>query len=193
MGARGEAVERTRRRIIEVAKELHSEQGVLPTSYEEIAERAGVVPATVYRHFPTLADLIPACARSVHVLQPVTDEVAAGVFGRMRRPSQRLEWLIRGTCACYERDGDWLHAARREGDLIPALGEVVRVQEENLRLLVSAALQGTGADERLASVVAALIDFPLWKSLRNAGLSESEAAAQIVDLVRGQLGAANIQ
>ncbi len=70
MDARAASVEQTRRRIVEAAKILHADQGILGTSYEEIARRADVAPATVYRQFPTLSDLLPACACSIHVLQP---------------------------------------------------------------------------------------------------------------------------
>jgi AcrR family transcriptional regulator len=180
-------VAETRRRILAAAMDLHAVQGVQGTSYEEIARRAGVAPATVYRHFPSLDDLVPACARSIQVLQPATPALIASLFQGLRRPAQRLEWLVRGTCQCYERDQGWLHAARREGDLVPALGEVVRVQDETLRTLVRAALDGSGADERTVRVVAALVGFPFWKSLRDAGLSAAEAEEQILELARDQL------
>ena len=67
MKNRATAVEETQERIVAAAKELHADQGVQGTSYDEIAQRAGVAQATVYRHFPSLEDLIPACARSIVV------------------------------------------------------------------------------------------------------------------------------
>jgi AcrR family transcriptional regulator len=184
MDTRAAAVEETRRRIVEAAKTLHAEQGVLGTNYEEIARRAGTSQATVYRHFPSLGELLPACARSIHVLQPLTPARARATFHGMEHPSLRVEVLVRGTCECYARDAGWLHAARREEDLFPALHEIVRVQRENLRLLARAALAGTEASERTVRVVAALVDFPVWQALRDAGLSDTEATAQVLELVR---------
>lgn len=187
MTARALATERTRQRIVEAAMSLHAEQGVVATSYEEIAKRAGTAPATVYRHFPTLADLLPVCARSIRVLQPVTPEVVADLFRGLERPSSRLEALVRGTCECYERDGPWLRAARHEEHVLEPLEELARLQRENLALLVRSALEGTNASERTARVLAALIDFPVWEALQAAGLSPAEATEQVLDLVRDQL------
>jgi AcrR family transcriptional regulator len=187
MRARAVAAEQTRRRIVESAMTLHAEQGVLATSYEQIAQRAGTAVATVYRHFPSLADLLPACARSIHVLQPVSPELVANIFRGLDRPSSRIEVLVRGTCECYERDGAWLRAARFEEHLFEPLEELARVQRENLALLVRAALKGTNASERTARVMAALIDFPVWEALRAAGLNAAEATEQVLELVRDQL------
>ena len=192
MKSRLASIKETQDRIVEAAKELHTEQGIQATSYEEIAEQAGVAQATVYRNFPSIEDLIPACARSIVVLQPITPDDIANLFQGRPQPVQRLEWIIRGTCECYARDGDWLNAARREGELIPALSEVIRTQRESLKVLVQAALDGTGASERSIQVLAALIDFPLWKSLRDAGLTATEATNQVLELVWDQLAKENL-
>lgn len=187
MKARAAAAQDTRQRIVEAAKTLHAEQGILATSNEAIAQRAGTAQATVYRHFPSLADLLPACARSVTVLQALTPDQAAATFAGMSDPEMRVEILVRGTCECYERDAGWLHAARREADLIPALDAIVAVQRASLRLLTRTALDGTEASERTVRVVAALLDFPVWKSLCDAGLRGDEAAGELIELVRIQL------
>ena len=192
MKNRSTAVEETRDRIVKAAKELHETQGLQGTSYTEIADKAGVAMATVYRHFPSLADLIPACASSIVVLQPLTPEFIATLFPGQARPRQRLEWIIQGTCECYERDGGWLQAARREGDLITALAEVVEVQQESLRTLVQVALEGTDVTERHVQVLAALMDFPLWKSLRDMGLTPVEATEQVLELARDYLEKENL-
>ena len=84
-----------------------------------------------------------------------------------------------GPGECYDRDGGWLQAVRREGDLIPALTEVVQVQQKSLRGLVQAALEDASVSERSVQVLAALMDFPFWKSLRDEGLSAVEATSQI--------------
>ncbi len=187
MTKRAADVDATRRKIVAAAKELHEHEGVLVTSFEAIATQAGVAQGTVYRHFPSLDELVPACARTIHVLRPIDPERASDAVPRLPHPSQRLEWLVRGTCECYGRDGGWIHAARREEDLVPALGEVGRIQRESLRVLVRAALADSEASPNLVSIITALIDFPFWKSLRDEGLNEATATEQILELVRDQL------
>jgi len=55
-----------RERVLEAARELFSELG-LDVPMREIARRAGVGPATLYRRFPTKIDLIDAAfATEVH-------------------------------------------------------------------------------------------------------------------------------
>lgn len=187
MTTRSTTVEETKYRIVRAATELHAIQGMQGTSYTEIAEKADVAMATVYRHFPTLEDLIPACASSIAVLQPVTADTIAAIFRGQRQPWRRLESVIRGTCECYERDSGWLQAARREEDLIPTLSAIVHEQQKSLQTLVQAALEGTEVTERHVQVLAALMDFPLWKSLRDMGLSPREATNQVLELSRDYL------
>lgn len=187
MSARTAESERTRARIVAAAKTLHAAQGVQGTSYQEIASSAGVALATVYRHFPTLDALLPACSRSIVVFEPVTPRTAQRIFHGASGPWGRLSRLVRGTCECYERDGAWLHAVRREGDLVAGLEQIVRVEQQSLHTLVQAALAGSGAGRRCLRVVAALVDFPVWKSLRNAGLTANEATEKVLELVKDQL------
>ena len=61
MSKRAAAAARTRERIVDATRDLHGEQGIAATSWEDIAARAGVGVGTVYRHFPSLDELIPAC------------------------------------------------------------------------------------------------------------------------------------
>ena len=62
MSLRSAAVAQTRRRIIDATRALHTERGIAATSWDDIAARAGVGVGTVYRHFPTLDELVPACS-----------------------------------------------------------------------------------------------------------------------------------
>jgi AcrR family transcriptional regulator len=188
MSARAAAVEQTRERIILAGKELHAEHGITATSMEDIAVRAGVSLATAYRHFPTVATLIPACAETVFNMSGLPTPAAADdIFGDAATPLARLERLVHGTCDCYVRSAGWLNAARREEELIPALQDAVRVQRDGLAILTRVALNGSRASEELIRVITALLDFPLWKSLNDAGLSDEAAAHQIVDMVRDRL------
>src|SRR2546429_9333633 len=61
MTRRAAANEETRKRIVDAAIALHAEKGVLGTSWPDIAKRADVALGTVYRHFPSLDQLVPAC------------------------------------------------------------------------------------------------------------------------------------
>lgn len=186
MTRRADAVSATRERIVAAARGVQAEQGIVTTPYEEIAARASVSQSTVYRHFPTLDTLIPACAADIAVLRPPTAELAAGLFAGLRDPYQRLARLVEGTCDCYERDGAWLTAARREDRLHRSLATLAQLAVNNLRFLVHAALEGTGATRELEQMLVALIDFPLWHSLQSAGFTSRQARQQVLALVRQQ-------
>ena len=80
---------RNHERIVEAAAVVFSEAGA-SASFEEVARRAGVGSATLYRRFPTRADLFEAVyADQVdHLLAPVPEDGGA--------PGQALEaWLRR--------------------------------------------------------------------------------------------------
>lgn len=184
MGARADAVAHTRGAIVGAARDLHSERGLTATSWEDIAERAGVSTATVYRHFPSLAELIPACARTVFdLIQPLTLGQASATFGALDRAGDRFEQLVRYSAHCYAAGAGWLHAAHRERDFVPELDAALRVIEDSLRALVTAAAgrRLTKADH---GVLFVLCDFPMWWSLSESGMSAASVEAAIVRLVR---------
>lgn len=184
MGARAEAVAETRDRIVEAAKVLHAERGIVPTSWEDIAARAGVSPATVYRHFPSLAELIPACARSVFdIIEPPALDEAGQQFAAHGSPEDRLEQFVRASCLCYGKGRGWLHAAHRERDFVPELDAALRILDESLAVLVAAAARRTLSPVKLRSLFA-LCDFPFWWALTAGGLSDREVEEEIVRLVR---------
>lgn len=89
-GLRADA-ERNRERVVEAARDLFAEQG-LDASTNEIARRAGVGIATLFRRFPTRGDLI-----------------AAAFECKMRAYSQATEEALadpdpwRGFCSYIER------------------------------------------------------------------------------------------
>lgn len=65
MGARADAAEETRRRILEAAHELFMAAPFFDdVSLEQIAERAGVALKTVQRRFVSKDELVLACART---------------------------------------------------------------------------------------------------------------------------------
>lgn len=69
--------EENRDRILTAARELFSEKG-LDVTMREVARRAAVGPATVYRRFPTKAELVEAAfADQVRLCRAIVDEGCA--------------------------------------------------------------------------------------------------------------------
>jgi AcrR family transcriptional regulator len=66
--------QRNRQRILAAADEVFAEHGP-QASTEEVARRAGVAIGTVFRHFPTKADLLRALLK--RLLQQLTDDADA--------------------------------------------------------------------------------------------------------------------
>lgn len=187
MSSRAETAALTRERIVDAAMGLHAEQGALRTGWDDIAARAEVATSTVYRHFPSLDELVPACAETVfHISGLPTPDDADRIFRGLDTPEARLERLIRGTCDCYSKSEGWLHAARRESDLIPALKRAVDVQQRSMELLIRAAVGGATAKSTV-KVLVALTDFSFWKSLKDSGLREHAATNTVVELASEQL------
>ena len=189
MATRERAVQETRQRIIDAAISLHAQRGVIATNWEEIAEGAGVSTATVYRHFPSLGELVPACARTAFEAGASlpTPAQAAAAFAGLTRPAPRIERLIRESCRCYELGAGWLAAARRDAKSVPALDRAVRLQDRVLGVLIQTALGDAFVDAQTMSVIKALIDFPFWKALTDAGVAAEKVPRVINDLVRSRL------
>lgn len=186
MGARGDAVAATRSRILRAAMDLHVSGGVLATGWDDIAREAEVATATVYRHFPSLAELVPACAREVFdIIRPPTVEEASVQFATMSGAADRFEHLVRESCHCYRRGEGWLHAAHRERDFVPELDAALRLIEDTLHVLVEAAA-GDRLPEPAHAALFALNDFPFWWSLAHAGLSYETAQETLIALVRAE-------
>lgn len=186
MGVRSDSVAATRARIVEAAMRLHTQEGVLATGWDDIAQAAGLATATVYRHYPNLTELVPACAREVFdLIRPPTLEEASVQFAAMERPADRFEHLARESCHCYRRGEGWLHAAHRERDFVPELAEALTLIQDTLHVLVDAAAERPLGKTRHARLFT-LCDFPLWRSLRDAGLSYPATEDSVVDLVRAE-------
>ena len=181
---RDQAVEETRRKILLATMELHGEQGIMATSWEDIAGRAGVALATVYRHFPTLNELVPACgALAEQFIQPPKPELAQTLFPGADDVAERIGRLAAELCSFYERGAIALATARREGHLVEPLGAWSRELDRTRETLVRAALAPAAPDERTSRVAAALTAFPVWQALTEAGVPAAEAPAVIRTLV----------
>ena len=78
----------TRERIVEAAREQVAEGGYVSASVQAVAERAGVATGSVYRHFPSKAELFAevfrrASQRELDVVTAVTTDESLGAEERV--------------------------------------------------------------------------------------------------------------
>lgn len=183
LGRRAESVAETRRRILEATVELHGEKGVFGTSWRDIAARADVSVATVYKHYPTLDELVPACGELLmERIGPPAPEDVATVVGESGSVVVRLERAAVELFAFYERGGRHLEADFREREL-PAMQE----WEAYLRHLVSSfvreALRAARVSTREVEVLSALFDHSTYLAFRARGIEPHKAARTVAALV----------
>ena len=188
MSKRAAAVARTRRRIVDATRELHSEQGIAATSWDDIAARAGVGVGTVYRHFPSLDELIPACGEiTMQVVALPDPSTMPALFEHATEPAERIERLVREAFAIYERGAPELRAIRREADVHPRVAQDRDQLDASLSALVDTALGPLDATPQDRAVARALVDLNTWQALRDQGLGPAESVAAISDLLAPRL------
>ena len=175
MSKRAAAAAETRRRIVDATRTLHAEQGIAATSWDQIAARAGVGVGTVYRHFPTLDELAPACGEiSMEIVAFPPD--ADALFDGLVTPAERLGRLASEAFAIYERAAGELRVSRREPDAHPSVAAFAAASETALAELVRAALAPFEAGDDDRALVRAMVDLDTWEALRAAGVDDPAAA-----------------
>jgi AcrR family transcriptional regulator len=190
MSKRAAAVARTRERIIDATRELHGEQGIAATSWDDIAARAGVGVGTVYRHFPSLDELIPACGEITMRAVALPDPAAVPArLEHATEPAERIERLVREAFAIYERAAPELRAIRREADVHPRVAEDRDQLDASLNALVATALEPLDATQQDRAVARAVVDLNTWEALRDQGLGPDESAAAVSDMLARRLTA----
>jgi AcrR family transcriptional regulator len=190
MSKRAAAVARTRQRIVDATRELHSEQGIAATSWDDIAARAGVGVGTVYRHFPSLDELMPACGEiTMQVVALPDPSTVPALFEHATEPAERIERLVREAFAIYERGAPELRAIRREGDVHARVAQDRDELEASLSALVDTALEPLDATQQERAVARAVVDLNTWEALRDQGLGPAESVAAISDMLARRLRA----
>jgi AcrR family transcriptional regulator len=175
MRKRAEALERVREKIMHATMQLHDEKGPASTTFADIAERAGVGQATVYRHFPTIGELVRTCGAHVwQEMQPPVPEAAAVVFSGLTARGERLGRLLAELDAFYGRGAHRLKMAGNDREKLPELDGFLSAVEAGVEALVREALKGAEVPERAVRIVAGLVSFPVWTELNKAGLPEAD-------------------
>jgi AcrR family transcriptional regulator len=196
MGKRAQARDDVRRQIVAATIELHTEHGILGTSYRQIAERADVAVATVYNHFPSLDELVPACGEMLmQRLRPPSPDDAATVIGDAVDTQDRLTRVADELFEFYERGGAHLDLFPGERDL-PAMQEWEQYQRGTVEAFVRAALVDRRPPARTVRLVSALFDLSTFRALQGRGFDArtaaptlARAAACLLDLPSEQVTA----
>ena len=157
---------RTRRRITEAAVRLHGTVGPARTTISAIAREAGVQRHTVYRHFPTEADLYGACSAHYFTANPLPDLEA---WHAVADPRERLARALDELYAYYEQTEAMFSNVFRDLDLVEARAPTIGPLEQYLAEAVAILAAGRGARGRrhhlLGTALRHTVDFHTWRSL----------------------------
>src|SRR3954469_11455729 len=112
---RAEQVAETQRRITEAAIELHGTVGPSRTTMTAIAERAGVERRTLYRHFPTEADIFRACSAHFMTANPLPE---LDRWRAIADPDERRALALDEVYAYWERTAPMFTNVFRDAELV---------------------------------------------------------------------------
>jgi AcrR family transcriptional regulator len=181
---RAEEMAETHLRITEAAIELHGTLGPSRTTMSAVARRAGVERRTLYRHFPTEADLFVACSTHYFSANPWPD---LDSWRAIRDPHQRLEHALDELYAYYERTAPMYSNVLRDAELVDfARNAVVPLHtylEEAAEILaVGRPLRGRRR-HLLVGALRHVLAFSTWRSLTASGITRANAARLVTALV----------
>jgi AcrR family transcriptional regulator len=181
---RAEDMAQTRLRITEAAIELHGTVGPSRTTLSAVAERAGVERRTLYRHFPTEADLFAACSTHYFTAHPWPD---LGSWRAIRDPRQRLERALDELYAYYERTEPMLSHVLRDAELVDlardAVAPLQAYLEEAAEILTIGRRVRGRRRQLLRGALRHALAFSTWHSLSTNGIGRSDAAKLVTALI----------
>jgi AcrR family transcriptional regulator len=182
---RGEEMAETHRRITDAAIELHGTVGPSRTTLSAVAKRAGVERRTLYRHFPTEADLFAACSTHYFTANPWPD---LGTWRAIGDPQQRLERALDELYAYYERTEPMLSNVLRDAELVDfARGAVAALHaflDEAAEILTIGRQVVRGRRRQiLGGALRHALAFSTWRSLSTNGVGRSDAVKLMAALV----------
>lgn len=179
--------EETRRRIVEAAVELHGTLGPRASSICAIAERAGVTRLTVYRHFPTEADIYAACSSHYSALHPAP----APALWAHAEGLERVRIALAAFCAFYrETHAMWTRVVA-DACAVPAVCAPLGQFRSHLDMAAADLAAGFGRSGH-ASVLATLrhaVAFETWAQLESQGVGDKRKLALMLAWVEGVLAA----
>ena len=190
MGRRADSAATTRQRIVESTLELHSANGILGTSWKDIAARADVSVGTVYKHFPSLDELLPACgALMMERYQPPGHDDAETLVAGSADPGERLAAVVAAVYGFYHRAGPAAEIDPRERRL-PAIIEWEAYWADTLAGFVEVALRPLAPSPHTIAVASAMLDQRTFAALTARGVPADVAAWDITQMIMAWLGTA---
>jgi AcrR family transcriptional regulator len=188
---RAEQMDETRLRITEAAIDLHGTVGPSRTTLSAVAERAGVERRTLYRHFPSEADLFAACSTHYFTANPWPE---LGNWRAIRDPQQRLERALEELYAYYERTAPMFSNVLRDAELVDlardAMAPLDAYLDEAAEVLTVGRRVRGRRRELLRGALRHALAFSTWRSLSTNGIGRSDAATLSLALVEAASGAA---
>jgi AcrR family transcriptional regulator len=183
---RAEQVGATRLRITEAAIDLHGTVGPSRTTLSAVADRAGVERRTLYRHFPSEAELFAACSTHYFTANPWPD---LGNWRAIRDPQQRLERALDELYAYYERTEPMFANVLRDAELHQfARGAVAPLHaylEDAAEILIGGRRVRGRRRELVSGALRHALAFSTWRSLSANGIGRSDAVKLMTALVEG--------
>jgi AcrR family transcriptional regulator len=170
---RAAAAADTRQKIIDATSELHGMHGISGTTMRQIAGRAGVALATVYKHFPNYGEAVAACGEQTLRQFPLPDRsIYAGIpaTARDRRVRRFIEAFFR-----YYEQCPWIEPLRGEALRFEQVAAFIRQLDQRVNELALLAVRRK-AD---AALLAAVGELAVWRSLTAAGASTQAAVDAI--------------
>ena len=181
---RAEEMAKTHARITEAAIDLHGSVGPSRTTLSAVAKRAGVERRTLYRHFPTEADLFAACSAHYFSANPWPD---LADWRAIRDPRQRLERALDELYAYYERTEPMLRNVLRDAELVDfardAVAPLQAYLDEGVAVLISGRRARGRRRELLWGALRHAVAFSTWASLSDNGIERPDAVKLLTALV----------
>lgn len=181
---RAEQMAETRLRITEAAIELHGTLGPSRTTMSAVAERAGVERRTLYRHFPSEAELFAACSSHYFAANPWPDLHA---WRSIPDPGERLTRALDELYAYYARTEPMLSKVLRDAELVELARDAVAPLHAFLREAAEVLARGRPARGRrrqlLEGALRHALAFSTWRSLAENGIARPDAVKLVAALV----------
>jgi AcrR family transcriptional regulator len=169
-------------RILDAAYDLHNQKGILETTWQDIAESAGVSVAEVDARFATVEDLVPACGGlSLSRVQLPPPEHAGELFEGQDR-DERRRTLVSTLFGMYDRGAADFRLMRRESERLSIVAHARAAAEEARDALIAVAL-APDDDAGSVALVRSFTDLGMWEGFRAGGVPDG----QVADLIEAAL------